>query len=69
MLIESQELLKRIARMKYDIHESKAYFSQYKAAIDCIDKLEDIIADLEAQTSKNSASYAHAEALRGLHEK
>lgn len=55
MLIESTELLERIKRMRNDVHESKAYFSQFKAAMDCIDKLIDIIEDMEATASGNNA--------------
>ncbi len=69
MLIDSDELMKRLARLKYDLNESKAYFSQYRAAADCIQKMEDIIADIEADTAGKNAQHKYASALEGLREK
>ena len=62
MLIESSELMKKVGKNEIRFkRRGKSYFSQYKAAIDCIQKMEDIIADIEAETSAKNSEDKYAD--------
>lgn len=51
MLIESSELCRRLSILMKDARESAMVFSHYKVAVECIEKMKDIIEDIEAATS------------------
>lgn len=69
MLIESTDLHNRLKHLMIDARDSSMLFSHYKVAVDVIQKIIDIVEDIETTTAGLNAQHKYAAALEGLKDK
>ena len=69
MLIDSNEVRKRIIGVMEEIEESELNFSVYKSIMGCMQELMAVITELEAKQATNNTRHDCVEALQGLNNK
>lgn len=69
MLIDSNEIRKRIIGVMEEIEESELNFSVYKSIMGCMQELMAVITELETKQAANNVGHDYAEALQGLRDK